>query len=332
MIVSPHRPSHTAALHMLAHETAVPQCGPLDAELYQIGVYGIEGAQHNPSVFLLGENLYVNVRVLHENRSTNYIARVEDDWTLVEVKTMHPKASSVVRGPIRTPLSLNFPKCEDLRVFSWRNKLWAIGCTHNGGLAPSWMRQALLELSSDGSEIVQVHIFQSDRNEKNWMPCVDGENLSLVYSTDPLISLHVEAPNKIPTAQGIPQTLGYVRGGTQLVPFEGGWLALVHQVYKPPRVAPGYNPLLGGWAPPARDAIAGDAPVVYLHQFAYFDKDLTSVELGEPFYFVRPGVEFCAGLVRLASQGFVASFGVADKEAWLALFNEKTVKDTFRTS
>lgn len=331
MIVSPPRPVHTPPLHMRAHEAAVPSCGPLDAELYQIGVYGITGAQHNPSVFLIDGALHVNIRVLAPDGpfSANYVGRVEDDYTVVGVRAMRPKSSSVVRGPIRTPLALHFPRAEDLRVFTWRGGLWAIGCVHDGQPTPQWIRQALLELSPDGGEISQVHLIHSDRHEKNWMPCVDGDALSLVYSTDPLITIGVE-PGKVPTAQGVPQVLGHIRGGSQLVAYEAGWVALVHQVYKPSRIAPGYNPLLGGWAPPITDPIAGGAPVVYLHHFAKFNQDLTEVVLGAPFYFRAPGIEFCAGLVKRPDGGFVASFGVADKEAWLAAFSEETIAGTFR--
>lgn len=330
MIVSPPRPPRTPLFHMRAHETFIPQCGPLDADVYQIGLQNVHRPQHNPSVFLLDEKLYVNVRVLNDRGpfSTNYIARVEDDFTLTGVKQMKPKAASVVRGPIRTPLAMNFPHPEDLRVFTWRGRLWAIGCVHDGAPTPGWIKQALLELSPDGAEILQAHVINSDRHEKNWMPCVSGEELTLVYSTSPLITISVESSTKVPAASGIPQEMGCVRGGSQLIPYGDGWLAIVHQVFRPPRIAAGHNPLLGGWEPPVSDPIAGDAKVVYLHHFATFDKELTAVKLSEPFYFIYPQVEFCAGLVRQGDK-FVASFGAGDKEAWLALFTSEAVAEAF---
>lgn len=331
MITTPQRPVRTAPFHMKMHETPVPTCGPLDSEVFQIGIYNIPGAQHNPCIFQAGDSLKVNVRVMRERGpfSDNFIARLEDDFTLTGAKMMKPKGTTVVRGPIRTPLSMNFPRPEDLRVFSWRGRLWAIGCVHDGKASPEWIRQALVELSPDGDEILQAQIIQSDRCEKNWMPCVNGDALSFIYSTQPLITIDVEGPTKIPSAGGIPQQLGTVRGGTQLIPYDGGWLAVVHQVYRPRLMAANYNPMLGGWAPPIKDPIAGDAPVVYLHQFAKFGRGLDTVELGAPWYFLKPGVEFCAGLVDDGGDRFIASFGVADKEAWLSVFSAETVEGTF---
>lgn len=332
-VVTRRHTARTPSFHMKSHETPVPLAGKLNAEYFQIGVVGAHGAQHNPCVFVSGTGeaaeLKVMVRVLMPGGpfSENYVARVDYDWTLVDSKPLQAKAAAVVRGAMRTPLRLQMPHVEDLRMFTWQDKLWAIGCTHDGANPPNWIRQAALELSADGSVIEQVHIMNSDRQEKNWMPCVDGRELSLVYSVDPLVILDVKA-GAFPSANGVPQSMGYIRGGSGLVSFDGGWLSLVHQVYRPPQIPEGHNPLLGGWAPPVKDPVAGDAKVVYLHQFAKFDRGLINVELSRPFYFVKPGIEFAPGLVQWQDK-LVASFGLADKEAWLAVIDPRVARGMF---
>lgn len=319
----------TPAFHMQSHETAVPEASSLEADYFPIGIIGAVGQQHNPCVFISGEELKVLVRVLTPGGpfSENYVARVDTDWELVESRPLQAKAAAVVRGAMRTPLKLQMPRVEDLRVFSWQDKLWAIACTHDGCIPPNWIRQAVLELGPDGATIEQVHVLNSDRQEKNWMPVVNGRDLSFVYSVDPLVVLDVKA-GAFPSANGVPQAMGHIRGGSGLIPFAGGWISLVHQVYRPPQTPAGHNPLLGGWAPPAKDPVAGDAKVVYLHQFAKFDKDLVSVALSKPFFFQRPGIEFAAGLVEWQGK-LVASFGVADKEAWLAVIDPQVARGIF---
>lgn len=332
MIVSPPRPARTGDVHMLFHQGPIPEeTRRLTAETYPIGLYGVPGDQHNPCVFRCGDELKVVVRVWNgknDRRTVNYVASVADDWTLLGVKEIQAGTTSVVRGPIRTPLALSLPQAEDLRVFQWRGQLWGIGATHDNGTPPRWIRQVLVELGSDASRISQFHVLRSSRYEKNWMPCVDGDQLRLVYSTDPLITIDVDSPAAV-SAEGIHQVTSYVRGGTPLIPYDDGWLAIVHQVHRPHAgVASGFNPLLGGWTLPQKDAIAGDEQTVYLHHFAKFDKGLTDVNVGSPWYFCQPGIEFAAGLVPHAG-GFVASFGRRDKECWLAVFGRDAVEETF---
>jgi hypothetical protein len=185
------------------------------------------------------------------------------------------------------------------------------------------IHQALLELRDDGSEIVDMRIQPSMRHEKNWMPCVTDEGLKLIYSVDPLVVLNVDKHRRVtPDTSTIAQVNGHVRGGSQLIPYENSWLAVVHQTYKKPDVN----------ASPARKAAwPKDERVVYVHRFALFDKNLTGVRLGEPFYFMHRGIEFCAGLAWHEGK-LVAAFGVRDAEAWLATFSSETVDATFESS
>jgi hypothetical protein len=96
-----------------------------------------------------------------------------------------------------------------------------------------------------------------------------------------------------------------------------------------PQHAPNHNPMLSDcWATPPSHPISGVARTVYIHRFAYFDRAMREVLLGKPWYWKVPGIEFCAGLT-LWQDGLVASFGVADREAWLAEIAGDTVMRTF---
>lgn len=308
----------TGEWHMLAHESGVPKVSALPSELHRIAVPHEHGAQHNPTVFAYPHGLLgVVIRVLHGTRTTNYIAPLGPDGKIGAAKKM------VCRVPAG--------ELEDLRVFSWQERLWAVAATHKNVTA---IRQTLLELSEDGSEILKVHVQPSGRHEKNWMPCVRGDNdLRLVYSTHPLVTMRVaDRPGgvfAVPEATSIPQTTGHIRGGSQLIAWEGGFLAVVHQVHKMAVTAPGHNPMLGFWPPVVKDPVAGDAKVVYLHRFAFFNHELSQVVLGEPWYFRQIGIEFCAGLAKLGPNHFAAAFGVADKEAWIAKIHVKSMAATF---
>jgi hypothetical protein len=84
---------------------------------------------------------------------------------------------------------------------------------------------------------------------------------------------------------------GRLRGGSQGVRVEGGWIFVVHDVALPP----------GGGR-------------LYLHRFVRLDDQLRLVSMTEPFYFERLGIEFCAGLAQVGDK-LVASYAVNDGSA-----------------
>ena len=83
---------------------------------------------------------------------------------------------------------------------------------------------------------------------------------------------------------------------------DGGWLAVVHEVYHP-----------------------RDSERIYLHRFVLLSEELVLVAMTEPFYFEQRGVEFCAGLARVGSR-LVASYGVGDARARLAVVEWEAIR------
>ena len=306
---------------MQAHDTDVPQVSPLKTILHRIEVPDETGAQHNPSVCVMDNELRVVVRVLNDRNTTNYVASVSRDWSLREISRVD--SSLFGQGNLR-----GFTQVEDLRLIHWQDHLWALAAVHDG--RPTAIRQALVEIDKTGTAIVAAHVQHSVRHEKNWMPFVDEGCLRLVYSTDPLIVSTIDgAYRAVPGAPLTHQSLGHVRGGSQLVPWYGGWLGIVHQVYRPLLVTPGHNRMLSDfWIAPSPSPVSGHAKVVYIHRFALFDRAFTEVALGAPWYWKIPGIEFCAGLAKWHDR-LVAGFGVVDKEAWLAEIEDETVWATF---
>lgn len=277
------------------------------------------GAQHNPCVVALSESrLIVAVRSLKNRHTTNFMADVGEDWTLQKPVALKMK--------VRNEL-------EDLRLFYWRGELWGIGATY----AKDMVQQALVRISGVGIE--EYYPLKSPRHEKNWMPCA-GDDLRLVYSTDPLVVLHATygggTARVAPSVDPVPEEGGggELRGGSQLVRVEHGWLSIVHKTYVLPvvataqAVASSWNPMLGGWAPIPPPAVAAAPVAVYQHHFAFFDDALERVMLSKPFHFNHVGIEFCSGLTRWKDK-LVASYGVTDNEAWLIEFTEDEVGRMF---
>lgn len=298
----------TPACHMRMHEEKLPaNLKVLPAERHRIHVPK-EGDQYNPTICIDANGDLRTILRVHRGppgtRTINFTGVVNNRWVLNDPQIVLSRRDS---GQI-----------EDLRLFMWKEQLWATAVQYmDYRTEMSTIHQALLELTPDGGEVVSTHIQSSPRNEKNWMPYVtEGGDLRLVYSTDPLVVLDVQDTHVSPNVGSLRQVMGFIRGGTQLVPWrDEGSLAIVHQVYSP-KVQ--NNPMMSDfWTPSASS--------IYVHRFAKFDRELTHVRFSRPFIFMRQGIEFCAGLVHHDGR-FIASVGIADKEPWLFEIEEEVVE------
>ena len=100
---------------------------------------------------------------------------------------------------------------------------------------------------------------------------------------------------------------GLFRGGSQLIPFDDGWLALVHETH------------------------LHDGQRHYRHRFVGFDASLRLRSVSRPFFFQTRGVEFAAGLAwRPDGRQLLVSYGVEDREAWLGAVDAEDVRRALR--
>jgi hypothetical protein len=98
---------------------------------------------------------------------------------------------------------------------------------------------------------------------------------------------------------------GRLRGGSQGVLVDGGWIFLVHDV-----------------------AFPGSGRI-YLHRFVMLNERLELVSMTDAFYFEHLGIEFCAGLA-LVGDKLVASYAVNDGAARLGIFDRDRVRQALR--
>src|SRR5262249_26977213 len=138
-------------------------------------------------------------------------------------------------------------------------------------------------------------------HEKNWMPRVVGDTLQFIYHCDPTRLVDADARNISEAAP--PIAAHQFRGGTQAIPFDGGWLALIHEV----RIRDGQR--------------------YYRHRFVWFDAAARLRRVSRPFFFQIRGVEFAAGLAwHPDGKRLMITYGVADSEAWIATVDADEVQ------
>lgn len=297
---SPGAPRHMAFLPKLD----VGQIRQIPSEMFELEVGDGIGDPHNPSMTWHNGAVVAIVRCLNmkTNQTTNVIGlicnrRLVDKTILADDTGLHLERAV---------------GHEDCRLLSMNGSLKAVTMAYVPGLP---LRIAVMGLKPlrNGHAIDWLHYQKSPRHEKNWMPAVvttgvlGEDRLRLVYSIKPLCVLdyNLEKHCVEPAVASLDYHPGTLRGGSQLIPYVDGWLAVVHQVHH--GVLPGSGP-------------------TYAHRFAVFDKELTTVRVGPLFYFKELGIEFCAGLV--SHQGkYLLSFGFQDKKAMVAEVSAETVEE-----
>ncbi len=201
---------------------------------------------------------------------------------------------------------------EDLRLFYWRGRLWASATA----LDRNHEQRAeilLLELD-DEHHVVRAYpqrAFEGHLHQKNWMPLVLGEELFFVYKVDPAVVLRMDPETLEAREHARPQSserfeLSMLRGSSQVVPWEDGFLCVTHEAYD------------------YRDEYGRRRR--YLHRFVEIDSDLSVRRITDPFHITKPGIEFAAGLARVGG-ALVVSFGVDDARAMLMTVPADDVAD-----
>jgi hypothetical protein len=108
---------------------------------------------------------------------------------------------------------------------------------------------------------------------------------------------------------------GDLRGGSSLISWGDGYLALCHKTYIKKNKY--YNPRTFG-------AHEGSERT-YTHVFVEFGPDLAIKSVSKEFFLVSRGIEFGTGLLQLEDD-LLLSFGKNDKESWFGKISELKVK------
>ena len=191
---------------------------------------------------------------------------------------------------------------EDARLFQRDDGWWMSGTCRehrDDGRCQIFMSKLKIgESNAVQMEVtVQLPFLSENRHEKNWMPIVGSEQ-AWVWGVKPTVRCWFDdATGSLVPSRTAKGDLS-IRGGSQVVPWGYGWLAVVHDV----EVVNGFR--------------------VYRHRFVrwseHWELDFVSppFRLGDDVH----GLEFCAGLVVLdGGQRLLLSVGIGDSRAELVV-------------
>ena len=166
----------------------------------------------------------------------------------------------------------------------------------------------LLPTGANRMREVLVDSPNPSRHEKNWAPWPGDDLIRAIYSWDPLrvVTISPETGAIVLDERGRSGLGPGTRGGSGAVDLDdGGSLFVVHESHSLPRGR------------------------TYLHRFVSVDADGTVVAASARLRLMGWGVEFVAGAAR-DGENLLVTFGVGDREAWLARLPLSAVLERLR--
>ena len=199
----------------------------------------------------------------------------------------------------------DFVGLEDARVFEWEGKLYQSGVrrdtTTNGQ-----GRMELCEIKVTPKTVKEVSRVRIEPPndpdsycEKNWMPILD-KPFHYIKWTNPteVVKVNPKTGTSKTVARGKQGELPRdIRGGSQVITLEDGYLALTHEVWL-------FNSETG-----RKDAI-------YYHRFIKWDKNWNIVRYSDDFHFLDAQVEFSVGMAEYRDF-YLITFGFQDNGAFI---------------
>lgn len=276
----------------------------------------------NPSIAVVGMQMKCIVRTVNYliNEAGQYVIGSGAPYSaenpidtrnfLVDIDSIAYTASNVreVVWPGRDKLPA-FPfvrGLEDMRLFEHRGQLYA-STTVREANPEGFAEQCLVRLAPAGAVYMAEDFHRMIPKhgrfpaEKNWMP-FRGPEIQFIYRAGQVINADGIMVHSYPSSIDV----NALAGGSQAVYVAPDkYLAIVHE---------------------ARQDDHDYGKRWYWHRFLMLDATGRATAVSRPFIFHKKQIEFCAGLcVHPNGKQLVISYGVRDREAWLAVVDIDSV-------
>jgi len=289
----------------------------------------------NPSVYVDGDKILVNIRhcqytLYHSEMNlfehawgpliylnpendvtlttTNYLGELNEDLSFKYYHKVDTSALDI------TPV-WEFVGLEDARIVRWNDKLYISGVRRdvktNG---EGRMELSEIEISESGvKEISRFRIPAPNGDgsycEKNWMPIIDMPYHYLKWCNPvEIVMANPEDKSCVTTFLGTKIFFDRdQRGGGQVIPFEDGYLSLIHETN-------------------LYSSAQGRKDGTYRHRFIYWSKNWEPIHRSKEFSFMEAKIEFACGLAKRNNDIFI-TFGFQDNAAYVLKTDVNVVKE-----
>jgi predicted GH43/DUF377 family glycosyl hydrolase len=289
----------------------------------------------NPSILVHNEDILVNIRHIQytlyhsennnfespygplvyyhpENdntlRTTNFLCKLDDNLDITHF-------SKVDTTPFDVEPLWEFVGLEDARLINWENKMYLCGVRRDVDTIGTG-RMELSEIAYENDVVIEKSRVRipapppdNEYCNKNWMPILDKPYHFVKWTNG--TEVVVFDPNELTTKTVIKKNwINHpkdMRGGSHVLPFQDGYLCLVHEtdLYK---------------------SEAGRKDATYRHRFVVWDSDWNIKRVSPEFSFLGAKIEFACGMAKY-NNDYLITFGFQDNAAYILKLNEKLIED-----
>ena len=209
----------------------------------------------------------------------------------------------------------DFVGLEDARIFRWNKKLYMSGVRRDEDSVGTG-RMELCEIVVDSDTVKQISQVRIqpplDPNsycEKNWMPILDKPYHYIKWcNPTEVVKINPKTGTSKQVFIGEENLIdGYPRGGSQVISWKDGYVAITHDVD------------LFKSEVDRKDAI-------YYHRILFWDKNFNLLKSSNKFSIMGGHVEFCVGL-EIHKENMIMTFGFQDNAAYLLKFDESVLEE-----
>jgi len=204
-----------------------------------------------------------------------------------------------------------FVGLEDARIVRWDGKLYICGVRRDlDTVGTGRMELSEIEVSENGiKEINQYRIpTPIDKEaycEKNWMPIIDMPYHFVKWTNGTeVVKYDIQTNTTKQVFLTSWKDFGCVdlRGGSQVLSFEDGYIALTHETF-------------------LFSSPAGRKDGKYRHRFIVWNKDWEIIKVSPRFSFLNAEIEFAVGMCEYGND-YLITFGFQDNAAYLLRVNK----------
>jgi predicted GH43/DUF377 family glycosyl hydrolase len=240
--------------------------------------------------------------------TTNYLGELNEDLSFKYCHKVDTSAFDI--KPV-----WEFVGLEDARIVRWNDKLYISGVRRdvktNG---EGRMELSEIEISESGvKEISRFRIPAPNGDgsycEKNWMPITDMPYHYLKWC-NPVEIVKADPEDRSCVTSFLGNKIFFdrdQRGGGQVIPFEDGYLALIHETN-------------------LYSSAQGRKDGTYRHRFIYWSKDWEPIHRSKEFSFMEAKIEFACGLAKRDNDIFI-TFGFQDNVAYVLKTDVNVIKE-----
>lgn len=290
----------------------------------------------NPSVLVVDGRIIVNIRNVSYTLYHSELNKFEHTWgplvyihpendlhlrTENHIVELNQNLDEIYHTKIDTSQfdtyepQWEFVGLEDCRLVRWKNKIYVCGVRRDLDTIGTG-RMELSELEFKDSKVTEISRYRipgplpdNEYCMKNCTP-IDNKPFHLLKWTNPTSIMKFDPNGKetevYQTNEYTPMT-NDMRGGSQVIEFNGGYLTLIHETEL-------YN------------SEQGRKNATYRHRFIYWDNEFKTQKFSKLFSFLNVKVEFCCGLAEYQND-LLLTFGVQDNAAYILKVSKSFVEE-----